>query len=275
MDNEIATSLANTVSAESQIGKWNVVQLDSENTEGSDVMLYSDPICNSAGCTQYAHPEPPKGPPMDYPVPSFGKDPDMTGTMNSLEIAEKMNNHKLIMGTPESKAKWHIVAKDTLYDYHPSLDKDVISTNKHIAEAEDRLGQTMVQIGDDPICSSAGCTQYEHPKKKDGYPMNYPVPNFGVDQDMKDQEASLKQTEEKLNHKFVPKESADPHPMNYKVPNFGVDQDIKDATENISNAEEALGPWNPTQDKNGVWLVPQAFSASSYSYDPGHVDHFV
>merc|ERR1711990_1221396 len=120
----------------------------------------------------------------------------MSGTMNSLEIAEKMNNHKLIMGTPESKAKWHNVAKDTLYDYHPALDKDVISTNKHISEAEDRLGTAMIQLESDPICSSAGCSQYEHPKKKDGYAMNYFVPNFGVDQEIKDHDENLKKTEE-------------------------------------------------------------------------------
>lgn len=47
------------------------------------------------------------------------------------------------MGTPESKAKWHNVAKDTLYDYHPKLDQDVITTNRHIAKAEDQLGITM------------------------------------------------------------------------------------------------------------------------------------
>jgi hypothetical protein len=91
----------------------------------------------------------------------------------------------------------------------------------------------MVQLADDPIYSSAGCTQFEHPKKKAGYQMNYVVPNFGFD------------------------------------------QDIKDATENISSAESTLGPWTPTQDKNGFWLVPQPIDASSYSYDAGHADHFV
>jgi hypothetical protein len=50
------------------------------------------------------------------------------------------------MGTDESRAKWHNVAKDTLYDYHPALDKDVISTNKNIDEAEDKLGFSMVQL---------------------------------------------------------------------------------------------------------------------------------
>jgi len=103
MDNEISTSLDNTKSAEAQLKvDWKAIQL--ENTEGSDVMIESDPICSSSGCGQYAHPAPPAGPPMDYPVPSYGKDPDMVGTLNSLSISEKMNNHKLIMGTPESKA---------------------------------------------------------------------------------------------------------------------------------------------------------------------------
>ena len=274
MDNEISTSLDNTKQAEAQLKvDWKALQL--ENTEGSDVMIESDPICSSSGCGQYAHPAPPAGPPMDYPVPSYGKDPDMVGTLNSLSISEKMNNHKLIMGTPESKAKWHNVAKDTLYDYHPALDKDVITTNRNIDAAEDLLGKQMVQLADDPICSSAGCTQYEHPKKKKGYPMNYVVPNFGVDQEIKDHDANIAIVEKELGHVFTPKEAEDGPAKDYKVPNFGVDQDIKDATENISSAESTLGPWTPTQDKNGVWLVPQPIDASSYSYDAGHVDHFV
>ena len=52
----------------------------------------------------------------------------MTGTMNSLSIAEEQKKHKLIMGTPESKAKYHNKAKDTEYNYNPKLDKDVITT---------------------------------------------------------------------------------------------------------------------------------------------------
>jgi len=47
------------------------------------------------------------------------------------------------MGTLESKAKWHNVAKDTLYDYQPKLDADVITTNRNIAKAEDDIGITM------------------------------------------------------------------------------------------------------------------------------------
>jgi len=77
-------------------------------------------------------------------VNNFGADPDMEGTMDSIAIGEKMNKHKLIMGTADSKAKWHNVAKDTLYNYYPKLDGDVVNTNRHMVEADDRLGYSMV-----------------------------------------------------------------------------------------------------------------------------------
>jgi hypothetical protein len=80
----------------------------------------------------------------------------MAGTMNSLKIAEEQTGHNLVMGTAESKAKWHIKAKDTLYDYYPALDKDAVDTNKHLVAAEDRLGTTFVQLKSDPITSSLG-----------------------------------------------------------------------------------------------------------------------
>jgi hypothetical protein len=36
----------------------------------------------------------PLGYPINYPVPSFGADPDITGTADNIDIAEKMFNHK-------------------------------------------------------------------------------------------------------------------------------------------------------------------------------------
>ena len=41
------------------------------------MQLESDPICSSAGCTQYKQPEGPAEPPMDYFVPNFGTDKEM------------------------------------------------------------------------------------------------------------------------------------------------------------------------------------------------------
>ena len=108
----------------------------------SAVQIKSDPICSSAGCTQYAHKATPLGYPIDYPVPSFGSDPEIDATATSVSIAEAMHNHKLIMGTPESKAKWHNVAKDTLYDYAPELDEDMKATASHLDISEKITGKT-------------------------------------------------------------------------------------------------------------------------------------
>jgi len=56
----------------------------------------------------------------------------------------------------------------------------------------------------DPICSSAGypCQQNKAPK---GHPVDYKVPNFGVDQDIINTQEHLKNTEKKLKHVWKPK----------------------------------------------------------------------
>ena len=56
-----------------------------------------------------------------------------------------MLEHKLVMGTPESRLKYHKKAKDTLYNYNPSLDDDVKTTNRNLATAEETLGITYGQ----------------------------------------------------------------------------------------------------------------------------------
>jgi hypothetical protein len=114
----------------------------------TEIDLHSDPICSSAGCTQYAHKKTPLGYDLDYFVPSFGPDPDMVGTKNAISIAEAMHNHKIIMGTKESRAKWHNVAKDTMYNFAPDLDENIRHSQKNLADSEDRLGHKWV-IEDD------------------------------------------------------------------------------------------------------------------------------
>jgi len=135
--------------AQNELGAWNPTQDENGfwNVPSTMVQVESDPIVSSLGkITQYKYPDLPDDPwapaKINYPVPSYGADPDMVGTLNSISIGEKMNNHKFIMGTADSKAKWHNVAKDTLYDYHPKLDGDVIVTNRNIGAAEDALGYT-------------------------------------------------------------------------------------------------------------------------------------
>jgi hypothetical protein len=167
----------------------------------------------------------------------------MVGTMNSIKIGEEMFKHKFIMGTADSKAKWHNVAKDTLYDYYPKLDGDMINTNRHIDAAENQLGTTMIQVASDPITDSTGeTTQYTHPEGKDKkFKMNYAVPNFGVDHEVLSDADNVAATEKLLGHVFNPKETPDSHKMNYKVPNFGPDRDIAGTQSSIASAESTLG----------------------------------
>lgn len=108
------------------------------------VMLQSDPICNSAGCTQYLHKKTPLGYVQDYFVPNFGPDPDMEATASNIALGEAAHAHKLIMGTPASRAKWHNVAKDTLYNYDPDLDEDMRYTASHLDNSEMNLGHKWV-----------------------------------------------------------------------------------------------------------------------------------
>ena len=47
------------------------------------ITLESDPVCNSAGCTQYLHPKKDDFK-KNYFVPSFGRDHDINVNLNSL-----------------------------------------------------------------------------------------------------------------------------------------------------------------------------------------------
>ena len=147
-DPDMVGTASSIASSESVHGPWRPAQDDNGVwiMPGALVQTESDPIVSSVGkITQYKYPDLPDDPwapaKINYPVPNFGADPDMVGTMNSIKIGEEMNKHKFIMGTADSKAKWHNVAKDTLYDYYPKLDSDVIVTNRNIDSAENLLGK--------------------------------------------------------------------------------------------------------------------------------------
>ena len=97
-------------------------------------------------------------------------------------------------------------------------DQNIIDAKKNINNAEKAIGHefkakldgegsySLIQtdsdlnLESDPICSSAGCTQYKHVKKDLGYKINYPVPNFGGDHDIVDNHSSLDWAERSLNH---------------------------------------------------------------------------
>ena len=134
MDKDIKDSLTHTAAAEKKLGPMSYVQA------GTELHLESDPICSSAGCTQYKHKKKPLGYKINYPVPNFGVDTDIVDNHASLELAESMKSHKLGLGTEASKAKWHNPAKDVDYNFAPKLDQDIITTNKNLADTQKNLG---------------------------------------------------------------------------------------------------------------------------------------
>ena len=94
---------------------------------------------------------------MNYPVPNYGPDHDIIGTKASIKTAEDSTGQKW---NPKPNA-------DGGYDMPSAL----------------QVPQGLMQVRSDPICNSSGCTQYLHPSK-DTHPMDYPVPDFGVDHDI-------------------------------------------------------------------------------------------
>jgi len=74
-------------------------------------------------------------------VPSFGADPDIQTTHQSIANSEKLLNHKIIMGTEESASQWANPALKAPYDFKPKLDHDVIVTENNKVNAENALGK--------------------------------------------------------------------------------------------------------------------------------------
>jgi len=288
LDHDVKVTASNLANAESTLGK---------TMEVADVQLESDPICSSAGCTQYEHPKI-KDHPMDYFVPNFGPDQEaVKENDNSLAVAEKQLNHKLVIPKAPEHDKDYVVP-------HLGVDADILATQASEQQASDTLQHDWVPTQDkngywnvpqpfdnksysyagtdinvqlssettsDPICSSAGCTQYEHPKLET-HPMDYPVPNFGVDHAILANHASLENAEKQLKHHWVWEEHKKEDPVYYDDGTVkGLDSDITHSLNSMADQEAEKGAWNPVQDKDGNWIVPQAIDNRSYSYDTSDV----
>ena len=240
LDEDIKVSQANLKSTDKE-GTWKPVfdvQLDME----------SDPICDSSGCNQYKHKKKDPGYDKDYPVVDLGVDKDIVGAHEDLAVAEGMLKHKLIMGTDESKAKWKNPAKKTDYDYSPKLDRDMHDAATNLDLVEGKLGhkyepwtfvQTQTDIESDPICSSAGCNQYKHPKKDPGYDKDYPVVNLGVDREIKDDHENLPIAEKIVGHHWVWDDSDRPKKIKYDY-SPKLEGEMIDAKVNLDLAENQL-----------------------------------
>jgi len=69
-------------------------------------------------------------------------------------------------------------AADSSYVYSNSSPEDSPATKVNGSPGPAPTENSNLQLDSDPICSSAGCTQYKAPEFKT-HPMDYFVPNFG------------------------------------------------------------------------------------------------
>ena len=106
---------------------------------------------------------------------------------------------------------------------------------------------TQALLQDDPTCTTSQetghclMTHYKDEGKSD-HPIDYFVPNFGVDEDVRDSLRFAEDGEMELEHRWIPytgKPIPGP-PKDYFVPNFGVDHDIKANNENLAWSEAQL-----------------------------------
>jgi hypothetical protein len=88
------------------------------------------------------------------------------------------------------------------------------------------------EVSSDPICNSSGCTQYLHPNKKLGYPINYDVPNFGRDSVINDNFDSLKYVEGKMGHHWDWVKKKGPKEVTYDN-NLPLDEDMITSKHNL------------------------------------------
>ena len=162
--------------------------------------------------------------------------------------------------------KWKNKAKDTDYNFNPALDGEVISTLKNLGDAEKSVGHKWnildvqldsdinADVESDPICSSAGCTQYKHKKKDLGYKINYGVPNFGRDHNINQNFESLDLAEKQLGHKWIWSDDKKDDPVEYNF-HKAMDPEIITSLSNLKTQEGAFGPWNlPADDYFQVQL---------------------
>ena len=65
--------------------------------------------------------------------------------MHSTLNAELTHQHKLIMGTKESRARYKNMAKQVDYNFAPALDSDIVDSESNLKKAEKQLGTWTIE----------------------------------------------------------------------------------------------------------------------------------
>ena len=73
---------------------------------------------------------------MDYPVPNFGMDRDVMGSLENLKVAEGIAGHHW---AGIDKEKYKNPAKKVDYNFAPKLDGDIVDSQNHLSATEKRL----------------------------------------------------------------------------------------------------------------------------------------
>jgi len=167
---------------------------------------------------------------MDYFVPNFGMDKHVMESEASEKWASKETGHKWDYKFTEKVDPVQYKIEPLDVDMKASLSNLKMEEGIHGKwEMPEDEAKVMIDMQSDPICSSAGCTQYKQTTEP-GYPMDYFVPDFGVDHDVKDSFQGLKIAQDQLKHnwdfKFIEKPAWE---AGMKVPDFGVDEEILNA----------------------------------------------
>lgn len=102
----------------------------------------SDPVCHSAGCTQYNWMDRLRKnneePPVLYKTDDK-LDHDIIRTWDNLDVAENQKNHRWIFNSDIYKLK-DKKPEPLNYDHGDTLDEDIVSTQGHLSAAEKTFG---------------------------------------------------------------------------------------------------------------------------------------
>ena len=124
----------------------------------------------------------------------------------------------------------------------------------------------MVQLTEDPDCTTSqidGRCSLSHysDEGKAPYKVDYFVPNWGQDEDVKSALSFAQQAETELGTTWTPKEKADPPKRNYFVPNFGIDNEIASNFNSLAVAEKQL---------SHKLVIPKSTRAKDQGVPPVH-----
>ena len=224
---------------------------------------------------------------MDYFVPNFGVDREILAAQKHISDAETRLNH---VWNPDLKKK-EDAPPPSVPDF--GLDRDISASLNNLRTQEEIHGtwdlpkEEDVQLGEsrEPLLTWK-------PTPPKSHPVDYFVPNFGVDKDIADSQGHEAAASNTLKHTWTPKKDEDDkwvlphedaefklvqldrepllswkpkpkknsHPIDYFVPNFGQDRDIKATNKHLDDAEKRLN-------HHWVWQKPEEEKIIEYPYD--------